>query len=233
MLTPPLTDIEVRILGSLAEKAVTTPDNYPLSISALAAACNQTTSREPVMRLDEGIISACIVALRRRSLLRAIQPAGSRVTKYMHLMDEALDLDAKEVALLGVMMLRGAQTLSELHTRTARLADFADISAIESTVSALMSRETGALVVQVPRRAGQKEVRYAQLLSGDPVARDEREVQAGEVAHVADNAGAHAASANGTTPNDRVAEVERMVLKLRAELAELREQFAAFRGEFQ
>lgn len=222
MLTPPLTDVETRILGSLAEKAVTTPDNYPLSVSALAAACNQTTSRDPIMRLEEGIILESIVTLRRRSLLRAIQPAGSRVTKYLHLLDEALDLDAREIAVLGVLMLRGAQTLSELHTRTTRLAEFADASAVESTLNALITRESGALAVQMPRRAGQKETRYAHLLSGEPAAHADRDSHdpTAQVAGVARSL-------------DRVAELERVVAELRTELAELQAQFSAFRAEFQ
>ncbi|MEO7997526.1 MAG: YceH family protein [Gemmatimonadaceae bacterium] len=223
MLTPPLTDVEVRILGSLAEKAVTTPDNYPLSISALAAACNQTTSREPVMRLEEGIILESIVTLRRRSLLRAIQPAGSRVTKYLHLLDEALDLDAREIAVLGVLMLRGAQTLGELHSRTTRLAEFVDVAAVEATLNSLVSRESGALAVQMQRRAGQKELRYAHLLSGEPSAHTDRDSQSDvneQVAGVARSL-------------DRVAELERVVTELRAELTELHAQFAAFRAEFQ
>ena len=110
MLNPPLTAVEVRILGSLVEKQVTTPDVYPLSLISLTAACNQTSNREPVMRLEEDVVSEAIVTLRRRSLLRAIQPSGSRVTKYMHLLGEALDLDARELAVLDVLMLRGTQT---------------------------------------------------------------------------------------------------------------------------
>lgn len=222
MLTPPLTDVEVRILGSLAEKAVTTPDNYPLSISALAAACNQTTSRDPIMRLEEGIISESIVTLRRRSLLRAIQPAGSRVTKYMHLLDEALDLDAREIAVLGVLMLRGEQTLSELHTRTTRLAEFVDAGAVEATLNALITRESGALAVQMQRRPGQKEVRYAHLLSGEPAAHAERDTQ-----------DPNEQVAGVSRSLDRVAELERVVAELRSELAELQSQFSAFRAEFQ
>ncbi|MBK6486717.1 MAG: YceH family protein [Gemmatimonadetes bacterium] len=166
---PPLTDIEVRILGALAEKCVTTPDNYPLSLASLTAACNQATNRDPVMRLDEQQVTESIVGLRRRSLLRAIQPAGSRVTKFQHLLDDALTLDARKVGLLGVLMLRGAQTSGELHTRTARVADFADRAAVELTLDALIAREPEPLVMRIPRTAGQKEDRFAHLLAGDVV----------------------------------------------------------------
>src|SRR5262245_55165323 len=137
MLQPALTDLEVRILGSLIEKEVTTPDNYPLSLNALTAACNQTSNRDPVMQLEESAISESIVALRRRSLVRAIQPSGSRVTKYSHLLNEVLNLDARELALLDVLMLRGPQTPGELNSRTGRLAEFADIAQIEMALEGL------------------------------------------------------------------------------------------------
>ncbi|HWK89741.1 MAG TPA: DUF480 domain-containing protein, partial [Longimicrobium sp.] len=109
-MTPPLTDVEVRILGSLLEKEVTTPESYPLSLNALLAACNQTTNREPVMRLAEDTATHAIIALRRGGLLRQIQPVGSRVTKFEHLLADALELGPRELAVLGVLMLRGPQT---------------------------------------------------------------------------------------------------------------------------
>jgi len=154
MLEPALTDIEVRILGSLIEKEVTTPDNYPLSLNALTAACNQSSNRDPIMQLEESAISESIVALRRRSLVRAIQPSGSRVTKYSHLLGEALNLDARELAVLDVLMLRGPQTPGELNARTGRLAEFADIAQIETTLEGLANRHPEPLVVRLPRRPG-------------------------------------------------------------------------------
>src|SRR3954467_1444523 len=123
-MEPPLTAVEARVLGSLVEKEATTPDTYPLSLSGLTAACNQTSNRDPIMRLEEDAITDATVSLRRRGLLRAIQPAGSRVTKFQHLLTDVLNLDARELAVLGVLMLRGAQTAGELHVRTARLAEF-------------------------------------------------------------------------------------------------------------
>lgn len=217
-MNPPLTDVEVRILGALTEKCVTTPDNYPLSLSALMAACNQATNREPVMQLDEEQVNEAIVALRRRSLLRAIQPAGSRVTKYQHLLDEALELDAREVALLCVLMLRGPQTPGELHARTTRLADFADRIAVETTLDALIAREPESLVSRIPRRAGQKEDRYAHLLAGEVDAAD-------------DDSAPDAPDPRAAPGTDRVAILETEVAHLRAELAELRAQFTAVREE--
>ena len=222
-MEPPLTDVEVRLLGSLVEKQATTPDSYPLSLSALTAACNQTSNREPVMRLDEATVDQAATALRRRSLLRTIQPIGSRVMKYEHLLEEVLDLDARERAVLGVLMLRGAQTAGELHARTARLAAFADIAQLEATLEALMAREQGALVVRLPRRPGQREVRYAHLLSGDAAA-----VTAADAAE----APRAAAPARAEAADERVAALERAVEELRAELAALRAELVAFREQF-
>lgn len=223
MLTPPLTDVEVRVLGSLMEKEVTTPDNYPLTLSALVAACNQTTSREPIMRLDESTVASTIVDLRRRGLLRAIQPSGARVTKYMHLLTDALDLDAHERAVLGVLMLRGPQTVGELHTRTARLAEFPDLAAIDATLAALGARESGALVVTLARRPGQKELRHAHLLSGEPV-----------VSEISDTAEAVEAGAGRVSGRDeRLEQLERTVTELRAEVSALRTMFEEFRAQFQ
>src|SRR4051794_11977525 len=166
-MQPPLTAIEVRILGSLIEKEITTPDNYPLSLSGLVAACNQSSNRDPVMQLDEGTAMEAVVALRRRGLVRAIQQAGSRVTKYQHLLLDVLNVDARQLALLDTLMLRGPQTIGELNARTARLAEFTDLTEVETLIESLLAHEPEALVVRLPRRAGQKEVRYAHLLSGE------------------------------------------------------------------
>jgi len=218
---PPLTDVEVRVLGSLVEKEATTPDNYPLSLSALTAACNQTSNREPVMRLDEDSVMSAVVSLRRRSLVRAMQPAGSRVTKYNHLLVDTLNLDPRELAVMGVLMLRGAQTPGELHARTARLAEFADLGEVEKTLDALITREPEAFVVRLPRRPGQKEVRYAHFLSGEVVPADAPEAP-----------GAWAAP-GAQADDERVAALERAVDELRSELATLRAQFVEFRAQFQ
>jgi len=219
-MQPPLTHVEVRVLGSLVEKAATTPDTYPLTLSALVAACNQLTNREPVMQLDEDTVSSAIVTLRRRSLLRAIQPAGSRVTKYQHLLNEALDLDVAELAVVCVLMLRGPQTLAELHTRTARLADFSNPERLEQVLDALLARDSGSLVVLLPKRPGQKEPRYAQLLGG-PVSD-------------ADWPATAAPAAPSTAPVAARAEsdLERRVQQLEQELADLRAEFSAFKAQF-
>ena len=221
---PPLTDIEVRVLGSLLEKEATTPDNYPLSLNALQAACNQTTNREPVMRLDEDALIPASVALRRRGLLRQIQPAGSRVTKFEHLLGEELQLGRRELAVLGVLMLRGPQTPVELYTRTERLARFADLTDLQGVLESLIAREPEPLVVRLPRRPGQKEVRYAHLLAGDPP-------QHADAPGTAEEPTISTRRADGD--GDRIAALERTVEELRAEVAALRAELDAFRAQFQ
>ncbi len=221
-MNPPLTDVEVRILGSLLEKEVTTPDNYPLSLNALLAACNQTTSREPVMRLDEDAVVHATVALRRRGLLRQIQPVGSRVTKFQHLLGDEMQLGRRELAVLGVLMLRGAQTPGELYARTERLEPFADLADLQGVLESLMVRQPEPFVTRLPRRPGQKEVRYAHLLSGEPQA--DAPGTAEEPA---------APTRRAVVEDDRVAALERTVEELRAEVAALRAELDAFRAQFQ
>ena len=158
-----LTAIEVRILGALIEKESTTPDVYPLSLNALTTACNQSSNRDPVMSLSDDSVRWAINNLRQQSLVRAIQPSDSRVMKYQHLVAEKLGLDAPALAVMCVLMLRGAQTIGEIKTRTSRLAEFASLADVEATLNGLVTRE---IVAELPRRPGQKEVRYAHLLSG-------------------------------------------------------------------
>ena len=219
----PLTDVEVRILGSLLEKEVTTPEYYPLSLNALLAACNQTTNRDPVMRLDEDTATHAIIALRRGGLLHQIQPVGSRVTKFQHLLAEELKLDARQLAVLGVLMLRGPQTPGELHARTARLASFASIPDLEEVLESLIAREPEPLVARLARRPGQKEVRYAHLLGGEPA---QAEASAAEEERPV-------ATRRAGSEDERIAALERTVEELRAEVAAVRADLDAFRSQFQ
>ncbi|MCC6317692.1 MAG: DUF480 domain-containing protein [Gemmatimonadaceae bacterium] len=168
-LMDPLTDVQVRVLGALIEKALATPDYYPLSLNALTVACNQSSNRDPVVHYEESEVLAAIDGLRRRSLVRAIQRVDSRVMKYQHLLAEAWNLEAGELALLGVLALRGAQTGAELRTRTARLHAFADGEAVDQALHNLAEREGSPLVRRLDRRAGQKEARYTHLLAGEPL----------------------------------------------------------------
>jgi len=218
-----LTDVEVRILGSLLEKEVTTPENYPLSLNALMAACNQTTNREPVMRLDEEAVRSAIIALRRGGLLHQIQPVGSRVTKFQHLLAEELKLGPRELAVLGVLMLRGPQTPGELHARTARLAPFAGLADLEEVLESLIAREPEPLAVRLPRRPGQKEIRYAHLLGGEPAQAD--------APGMADEPALPTRRVD--VEDDRVAALERTVEALRGEVAEVRAELDRLRAQLE
>ena len=216
-----LNDIDVRVLGSLIEKEITTPDNYPLSLNALVNACNQTSSREPVVSYDDMTVSAAIDRLRRQSLVRGIQRSDSRVTKYQHLLRDALGLSTRELAVLDVLMLRGPQTVGEIRTRGSRLAELDTLSDVETILGMLADRSSGALVAKLPRQPGQKDVRFAHLLSGEPVvaASDSAPDAARPVARVADD--------------DRVASLAEEVAELRGEVADLRAQLESFRKQFE
>ena len=152
---------ELRVLGSLIEKQRTTPDVYPLSLNALRTACNQSTNRDPVVAYDEPTIRAALDRLSRKRWVRLASGAGSRAVKYRHLVDEALGLAEPELSLVAVLMLRGPQTLGELKQRSERLHSFATLEEVEGTLDGLAER---GLVARLPRRPGQKEQRYAQLL---------------------------------------------------------------------
>jgi uncharacterized protein YceH (UPF0502 family) len=204
IVNPPLTDVEVRILG------------------ALLAACNQTTNREPVMRLDENTATHHIIALRRAGLLRQIQPVGSRVAKFAHLLDDVLKLGPRELAVLGVLMLRGPQTPGELHARTARLASFADIPDLEAVLESLIARPE-PLVARLPRRPGQKEVRYTHLLGGEPIQAESPEI--------ADDP-PPLPTRRADVEDERLAALERTVEALRAEVAAVRAELDTFRAQF-
>ena len=213
-MQPPLDAIAVRVLGALIEKEITTPDNYPLSLNALVAACNQTSAREPVMNLDEGTVNRTVNDLRQRSLVRAVQQSGSRVMKFRHLMMESLNLDGPELAAMCVLMLRGPQTPGEIKGRSNRLFDFPDLEKVESTLDALINRQT-PLVARLPRRPGQKDSRYAHLLSGDAPVEVPESVTPSAVAE-----------------SGRLEALEHAVNALRAELVDLRTQLDEFRKQF-
>jgi uncharacterized protein YceH (UPF0502 family) len=156
--------VELRVLGCLLEKQRTTPDAYPLSLNALRLACNQSTNREPVVEYDEPTIRGALGELSRRGWVRLTSRAGSRTAKYRQLFDEALGLGDAELAVLSVLMLRGPQTLRELKERTERLHRFASLDDLAQTLAALAERE---LAVLQPRRPGQRDDRYVQLLGGE------------------------------------------------------------------
>ena len=167
--TTPLNAEETRVLGCLIEKQLTVPDTYPMSLNSLVLACNQLNNREPVVRYDDGVVEVALGSLRKLHLARIIRAgAGSRVDKHKHVFDETIGVSVEEVAVLAVMMLRGPQTLNELKTRTERMCGFDDVAEIERTLDGLINRMAGPLVVKMERQPGQKELRYAQLCSGEP-----------------------------------------------------------------
>ena len=198
--------IEIRVLGSLIEKQRTTPDAYPLSLNSLRLACNQSTNRDPVVDYDEATIRAALERLSRKEWVRLASGAGSRAVKYRHLLDGALGLPDEEMALLCVLMLRGPQTPGELKQRTERLHPFPDLAAVEGTLQSLVER---GLAERQPRRPGQKEERYVQLLGADSEAAAPR----GSVAPPS------AEAAPGL--EERVERLEREVEALRAALERL------------
>jgi uncharacterized protein YceH (UPF0502 family) len=166
-----LTPLEIRVLGCLVEKEATTPETYPLSLNALTNACNQKTNREPVMELEERTVQATIDGLIKKTLVASRSGAGSRVPKYTHRLHDRLrpdfDFSREELAPLCELMLRGPQTLGELKTRCARIHEFADTAALAAALERLERRGDGPYVRRLGRRPGQKEVRYAHLLTGE------------------------------------------------------------------
>jgi uncharacterized protein YceH (UPF0502 family) len=159
-----LSPVELRVLGCLIEKQRTTPDVYPLSLNSLRSACNQSTNRDPVVDYDEATVRSALDELSRRGWTRLASGPGSRAAKFRHLLPEALSLSDPELSLLAVLMLRGPQTPGELKQRVERLYPFGSLPEVEETLQDLIVRE---LVARLPRRPGQKEERYVQLLGGD------------------------------------------------------------------
>jgi uncharacterized protein YceH (UPF0502 family) len=213
-VSEPLTDADVRVLGSLIEKEQTTPEYYPLSLNALVNACNQSSNRDPVVKYDEGIVTRSIESLRSRGLVRASRGIDARVLKYAHRVDDVMGLNVQQIAILCVLMLRGPQTPGELRTRTSRMEAFDDVATIEARLDELIIKE---FVVRFPRQPGQKEVRYAHLLCGE----------------VSVDAMTSMPQTRSTGTGDRVAALEQVVEELRKEVAELRTQLATFRAQFE
>jgi uncharacterized protein YceH (UPF0502 family) len=204
---------QARVLGALMEKETTTPDYYPLSLNALANACNQRSNREPVMDLTEDEVRDALAGLQEHRLAGPARGADSRVTKYEHWLGEAFNFSRAETALLCVLLLRGPQTPGELRGRTERIHKFVEIGDVLGGLQRLMER-TPALVAVLARQPGTKESRYAHLLSG--------EVSAAPVA-----AAAQASTEDRSVLEERIVELESNVAALRNELAALREKFEA------
>src|SRR6202049_3296653 len=220
-----LSDVETRVLGSLVEKELTTPEYYPLSLNALVNACNQKSNREPVMNLDEPAVREALRTLDKKGLAGPADNMVSRVSKYEHRLQEAYNFTRHEIALLSELLLRGPQTPGELRSRADRMHKFEDLGIVHSTLQRLMKREP-PLVKVLPRQPGTKEARYVHLLSGDVEQWDAKSVAEPQLPP---------ASADG----ERIAHLEKEVAALRndvadfqKEIADLRQEFAQFRKQF-
>jgi hypothetical protein len=217
-----LTEIETRVLGSLIEKDITTPDYYPLSLNALVNACNQKNNRDPVMNLDEETVRQALSTLQEKRLAGPASGADSRVTKFEHRMQEVFNFARREIATLCVLLLRGPQTPGELRSRTERTYHFEALDDIVSTLDRLSQRDP-PLARILPRQPGTKESRYTHLFSGEPEGFD--------VVGTVSSATASARNQPGSA--DRLATLEEEVGRLREELSEVQRQLAAFRKQFE
>jgi uncharacterized protein YceH (UPF0502 family) len=219
-----LTPEEARVLGCLLEKAVTTPDTYPLSFSGLLAACNQKTNRNPVVEYDEDTAAEAIEGLREKHLLYRVDGAGSRVQKYKHRIEERLGLSAASQALLTVLLLRGPQTLGELRTRSERMHSFVNAEAVELEIAEAAADISLPLWRRLPQAPGQKEARYMHLFYGE----DFEPIPSGEV-----NLPTQPAVASAQARNKRIAQLEERVATLEHDLTEMKAAFAVFREQFE
>jgi uncharacterized protein YceH (UPF0502 family) len=219
-----LTEIETRVLGSLIEKDITTPDYYPLSLNALVNACNQKNNRDPVMTLGEEAVHEALVTLQEKRLAGPASGADSRVTKYEHRLQEVFNFDRREIAILCVLLLRGPQTPGELRSRTDRMYHFDSLEDIVSTLDRLSQRDP-PLAAILPRQPGTKESRYTHLFSGQP------EGSGGvSVARAPSPASPTTNSTPSTT--ERITQLEEEVAHLREELSEVQRQLDSFRKQF-
>jgi uncharacterized protein len=216
-----LNEIETRVLGSLVEKDVTTPDYYPLSLNALVNACNQKNNRDPVMNVHEDTVRQALDTLQEKRLAGPTSSADSRVTKYEHRLQEAFNFTRGETAILCVLLLRGPQTPGELRGRSERMHRFEDLTEVQSTLLRLMQRDP-PLVRVLPRQPGTKEARYKHLLAGDVE-------DLTDVARAPTPASVRSNSAEA----DRIARLEDEVTNLQKEVGDLKQQLASFRKQFE
>ncbi len=218
-----LTPLEARVLGSLVEKDITTPDYYPLSLNALVNACNQKNNRDPVMTLDDDVVRDALSGLQSQRLAGPASGADSRVTKYEHRLQEVYNFSRGEIAVLCVLLLRGPQTPGELRGRTERMHRFEDLDQVQAALQHLMQREP-SLAAVLPRQPGTKEARYAHLMSG-------------YIDYIAPDHALTASPSGGPPPEsdlrERIALLEENVSELRSKIEELTRELTEFRRQFQ
>ena len=217
-----LTETEVRILGALMEKQISTPDYYPMTLNGLTNACNQKSSRDPVVSFDENTVLTGLNILRDKKLAYVFHGSDSRVPKYGHIFDKFFDLTPPEIAAMCVLMLRGPQTPGEVRSRTTSLYSFSDLTEVEETLRSLETKEPDPLIIRLPRQPGTKESRYVHLLCGKP------EFDEIEIAPRTESARVRVSA-----DTERMAKLEEEVKTLREEIAELKQQFSDFRKQFE
>jgi uncharacterized protein YceH (UPF0502 family) len=215
-----LSDVEARVLGSLVEKELTTPEYYPLSLNALVNACNQKSNRDPLMNLDEEAVREALRTLDKKGLAGPADNMVSRVSKYEHRLQEAYNFTRHEIAILSELLLRGPQTPGELRSRADRMHKFEDLGIVQSTLQRLMKREPPLVTVQA-RQPGMKEARYAHLLSGEVQAPPQNSAAAG------------ISAPGGASSGERIARLEDQVAALQSEVAALKQQLGEFRKQFE
>ena len=210
---------EVRVLGSLIEKELTTPEYYPLSLNALVNACNQKSNRDPVVNLEEAEVIKALDSLRFKQFA-LLSGAGGRVAKYRHALVEKFRFSPPELALLCELLVRGPQTVGELRTRGERMNTFSDLAEVEALLEELMER-TPAIVTRLPRQAGRKEPRYCHLFAGEPDSSAEAQPEPG------------AARGRSAVDSGQLDKLEQEVSELRQEVSELRQLVADFKKSFE
>ncbi len=216
-----LNEVEARVLASLVEKQVTTPEYYPLTLNALTLACNQKNNRNPVVSFDDETVAHALERLREKNLIYVFYGSSSRAPKYKQMMTDVFELSPQELALMCVLMLRGPQTVGELRGRTDRLYDFTGLEEVEETLNLLAAKEPQPLVAKLPRQPGQKDVRYAHLLSGEVKIDHEPELKDAEIG-----------TANDRIRTDRYSRLEHELETLRAQVESLQREFEEFKKQF-
>jgi len=216
-----LNDIEVRVLGSLIEKQITTPEYYPLTLNALTLACNQKNNRSPVTAFTENQVEEALNSLREKNLAYVFHGSTSRVPKFKHVAPEVLHLTPPEMAVMCVLMLSGPQTVGEIRTRGSRLYDFSGLEEVDETLHALSTKDTDSLVMKLPRQSGQKDARFAHLLSGEV-----------DVEQLAEDQ-TTGRTTRRSSDAERIEKLEERVETLTSDVEGLRQQFEQFKKQFE
>lgn len=211
-----LNEVEARVVGCLIEKEATTPEYYPLTLNALVAACNQKSNRFPVVEYDEKTVQQALDDLREKNIVYVFYGSNSRVPKYKHILPKLLEIDRHEVAIICVLLLRGFQTIGELRERTQRIYEFESLDEVHQTLEELKKRDE-PLIMELPKQPGQKEARYAHLLSGE----------------ISAEAMATTVFTPSQAKQDQIAKLEAEIEELKTNFASLRNEFEEFKKQFE